>query len=196
MRHLQRSEVREAEEFFHPGQKGSSAMPHKRNPVLSENLTGLARVVRGAVVPALENVTLWHERDITHSSVERVIAPGCDDRAGFRAGPPDRRDGEAASCIRSGWRRTSRASAAWCIRGEVLLALTQAGISREDAYAIVQRNAMKVWESDGQLSLLDLLKNDPEVSAKLSAEQLESLFNLDYHLKEVDTIFDRVFGAV
>ena len=195
IRHLQRTEVLEAEEYFSPGQKGSSAMPHKRNPVLTENLTGLARVVRSAVIPAMENVALWHERDISHSSVERFIGPDATITLDFALARltgvvdkllvyPERME---KNLNRMGGLIHSQ---------RVLLALTQAGLSREDSYALVQRNAMKVWESDGQLSLLDLLKNDPEVSAKLSAEQIESLFNLDYHLKEVDTIFDRVFGDV
>ena len=194
IRHLQRTEVLEAEEYFSPGQKGSSAMPHKRNPVLTENLTGLARVVRSAVVPAMENVALWHERDISHSSVERFIGPDATITLDFALARltnvvdkllvyPERME---KNLNRMGGLIHSQ---------RVLLALTQAGLSREDSYSLVQRNAMKVWESDGQLSLLDLLKKDPEVSAKLSTEQLESLFNLDYHLKEVDTIFSRVFGA-
>jgi adenylosuccinate lyase len=193
IRHLQRTEVLEAEEYFSPGQKGSSAMPHKRNPVLTENLTGLARVVRGAVIPAMENVALWHERDISHSSVERFIGPDATITLDFALARltsvvekllvyPERME---KNLNRMGGLIHSQ---------RVLLALTQAGLSREDSYALVQRNAMKVWESDGQLSLLDLLKNDPEVSANLGAEQLESLFNLDYHLREVDTIFERVFG--
>src|SRR5918995_1545071 len=193
IRHLQRTEVLEAEEYFSPGQKGSSAMPHKRNPVLTENLTGLARVVRSAVLPALENVALWHERDISHSSVERFIGPDACITLDFALARltsvvdkllvyPERME---KNLNRMGGLIHSQ---------RVLLALTQAGLSREDSYALVQRNAMKVWESDGQLSLLDLLKNDPEVSAHLGAEQLESLFNLDYHLREVDTIFERVFG--
>jgi adenylosuccinate lyase len=192
IRHLQRTEVLEAEEYFSPGQKGSSAMPHKRNPVLTENLTGLARVVRSAVVPAMENVALWHERDISHSSVERFIGPDATITLDFALARltsvvekllvyPERME---KNLNRMGGLIHSQ---------RVLLALTQAGLSREDSYSLVQRNAMKVWESDGQLSLLDLLKNDAEVSAKLSKEQLESLFNLDYHLKEVDTIFSRVF---
>jgi adenylosuccinate lyase len=169
-------------------------MPHKRNPVLTENLTGLARVVRSAVVPAMENVALWHERDISHSSVERFIGPDATITLDFALARltnvvdkllvyPERME---KNLNRMGGLIHSQ---------RVLLALTQAGLSREDSYSLVQRNAMKVWESDGQLSLLDLLKKDPEVSAKLSTEQLESLFNLDYHLKEVDTIFSRVFGA-
>lgn len=194
IRHLQRTEVLEAEEYFSPGQKGSSAMPHKRNPVLTENLTGLARMVRSAVIPAMENVALWHERDISHSSVERFIGPDATITLDFALCRltsvvqkllvyPERME---KNLNRMGGLIHSQ---------RVLLALTQAGLSREESYALVQRNAMKVWDSDGQLSLLELLKNDPEVGAKLSAEQLESLFNLDYHLKEVDTIFDRVFGS-
>ena len=194
IRHLQRTEVLEAEEYFSPGQKGSSAMPHKRNPVLTENLTGLARVVRSAVVPAMENVALWHERDISHSSVERFIGPDACITLDFALARltsvidkllvyPDRMQ---KNLDRMGGLVHSQ---------RVLLALTQAGLSREESYALVQRNAMKVWDSDGQLSLLDLLKGDPEVTAKLGDRQLEELFDLGYHLKRVDAIFDRVFGA-
>jgi len=194
IRHLQRTEVLEAEEYFAPGQKGSSAMPHKRNPVLSENLTGLARVIRAAVVPALENVALWHERDISHSSVERFIGPDACITLDFALSRltglidkllvyPERMQ---KNLDRMGGLVHSQ---------RVLLALTQAGLSREDSYAIVQRNAMKVWESDGQLSLLELLKADPQVTARLSPETLEQSFDLGYHLKHVDTIFDRIFGA-
>ena len=194
IRHLQRTEVLEAEEYFSPGQKGSSAMPHKRNPVLTENLTGLARMVRSAAIPAMENVALWHERDISHSSVERFIGPDATITLDFALARltsvvekllvyPERME---KNLNRMGGLIHSQ---------RVLLALTQAGLSREESYALVQRNAMKVWESDGQISLLDLLKNDPEVSAHLGAEQLEGLFNLDYHLRQVDTIFERVFGS-
>jgi len=193
IRHLQRTEVREAEEFFHPGQKGSSAMPHKRNPVLTENLTGLARMVRGYVTPALENVALWHERDISHSSVERFIGPDATITLDFALARltsvidklvvyPERMQ---KNLDRMGGLVHSQ---------RVLLALTQAGLSREDSYSLVQSNAMKVWESDGQLSLLELLKTDADVSQLLSSEQLDALFDLDYHMKHVDTIFDRVFG--
>ncbi|WP_086617310.1 adenylosuccinate lyase [Erythrobacter tepidarius] len=193
IRHLQRTEVLEAEEYFSPGQKGSSAMPHKRNPVLTENLTGLARVVRSAVTPALENVALWHERDISHSSVERYIAPDATITLDFALVRltgvieklliyPERM---AKNLNRMGGLIHSQ---------RVLLALTQAGLTRDDAYRLVQRNAMKVWESDGQLSLLDLLKADAEVTAALSPEQLEEKFDLAYHFKQVDTIFARVFG--
>ena len=193
IRHLQRTEVLEAEEYFSPGQKGSSAMPHKRNPVLSENLTGLARMVRGYVTPALENVALWHERDISHSSVERFIGPDATITLDFALARltsvidklfvyPERMQ---KNLDRMGGLVHSQ---------RVMLALTQAGLSREDAYGLVQRNAMKVWESDGKLSLLDLLKADPDVSQHMSGEQLNELFDLDFHLKHVDTIFSRVFG--
>jgi len=194
IRHLQRTEVLEAEEYFAPGQKGSSAMPHKRNPVLTENLTGLARMVRSAVIPAMENVALWHERDISHSSVERFIGPDATITLDFAL---CRLTGVVQKLLVYPERMEKNLNRMGGLihSQRVLLALTQAGLSREESYALVQRNAMKVWDSDGQLSLLELLKNDPEVAARLSAEQLESLFNLDYHLKEVDTIFDRVFGA-
>jgi adenylosuccinate lyase len=193
VRHLQRTEVLEAEEYFSPGQKGSSAMPHKRNPVLTENLTGLARVVRSAVIPAMENVALWHERDISHSSVERFIGPDATITLDFALARligvidkllvyPERMQ---KNLDRMGGLVHSQ---------RVLLALTQAGVSREDAYRLVQRNAMKVWESDGALSLLDLLKADPEVTAALSPAEIEDKFDLDYHFAQVDTIFDRVFG--
>src|SRR3954451_7575144 len=193
IRHLQRTEVLEAEEYFSPGQKGSSAMPHKRIPVLTENLTGLARMVRGYVTPALENVALWHERDISHSSVERFIGPDATITLDFAlvrlTGVVDKLlvypERMQKNLDRMGGLVHSQ---------RVLLALTQAGLSREESYALVQRNAMKVWESDGQLSLLDLLKTDPQVTSKLSNEQLDALFDLGYHLKHVDTIFARVFG--
>src|SRR3990170_3891630 len=194
VRHLQRTEVLEAEEYFAPGQKGSSAMPHKRNPVLTENLTGLARVVRSAVVPAMENVALWHERDISHSSVERFIGPDATITLDFALHRltavidkllvyPER------------MRKNLDRMGGLIHSQRVLLALTQAGVSREDAYAIVQRNAMKVWDSDGQLSLLQLLQDDAEVTTHLAAEQLEALFDLDHHLARVDIIFERVFGT-
>ena len=193
VRHLQRTEVLEAEEYFSPGQKGSSAMPHKRNPVLTENLTGLARMVRGYVTPALENVALWHERDISHSSVERYIGPDATITLDFALGRltgvidklliyPERMQ---KNLDRMGGLVHSQ---------RVLLALTQAGISREDSYRIVQRNAMKVWESDGAESLMELLKADPDVAAKMTASEIEDRFNLDYHFKHIDTIFDRVFA--
>jgi len=193
VRHLQRTEVLEAEEYFSPGQKGSSAMPHKRNPVLSENLTGLARMVRGYVTPALENVALWHERDISHSSVERFIGPDATITLDFALG---RLTGLMDKLVVYPERMLKNLDRMGGLvhSQRVMLALTQAGLSREDSYALVQRNAMKVWESDGQLSLLDLLKADADVSQRLSIEELDALFDLDHHLKHVDTIFSRVFG--
>jgi len=193
IRHLQRTEVLEAEEYFSPGQKGSSAMPHKRNPILTENLTGLARLVRGYVTPALENVALWHERDISHSSVERMIGPDATVTLDFALA---RLTGVIDKLLVYPARMQKNLDRMGGLvhSQRVLLALTQAGISREDAYRIVQRNAMKVWESDGALSLLELLKADPQVTEKLSAAELEEKFDLDYHLKHVDTIFARVFG--
>jgi len=191
IRHLQRTEVLEAEEYFSPGQKGSSAMPHKRNPVLTENLTGLARMVRGYVTPALENVALWHERDISHSSVERYIGPDATITLDFALA---RLTGVVDKLLVYPERMQKNLDRMGGLvhSQRVLLALTQAGFSREAAYALVQRNAMKVWESDGQLSLLDLLKGDPEVT--LADGELEALFDLGYHLAQVDTIFRRVFG--
>jgi len=193
VRHLQRTEVLEAEEYFAPGQKGSSAMPHKRNPILTENLTGQARMIRSYALPALENVALWHERDISHSSVERFIGPDATITLDFAlkrlTGVIDKLliypDRMQANMDRMGGLIHSQ---------RVLLALTQAGITRDDAYRLVQRNAMKVWESDGKLSLLELLKQDAEVTAALSDEEIEEKFDLEYHLKHVDTIFARVFG--
>ena len=191
IRHLQRTEVLEAEEYFSPGQKGSSAMPHKRNPVLTENLTGLARVVRGMVTPALENVALWHERDISHSSVERMIGPDATVTLDFAlnrlAGVIDKLVVYPENMARNMDR----------LRGlvhsqRVLLALTQKGVSREDAYALVQRNAMKVWEQGADF--LEELKADPDVTAALGPKEIEAEFDLGYHLKHVDTIFERVFG--
>jgi len=191
IRHLQRTEVREAEEYFAPEQKGSSAMPHKRNPVLSENLTGLARLVRAAVVPALENVALWHERDISHSAVERVIAPDTTIALDFALNRlkdvvdklvvyPDAMKHNLEKL--GGLHNSQR----------VLLALTQAGMSREDAYRAVQRNAMKVWEGKG--SFLSLMQQDAEIAHRLKPEVLAAQFDDSYHLKHVDTIFRRVFG--
>jgi adenylosuccinate lyase len=193
VRHLQRTEVLEAEEYFSPGQKGSSAMPHKRNPVLTENLTGLARVVRSAVVPAMENVALWHERDISHSSVERFIGPDATITLDFALA---RLTGVIDKLLvyPERMRKNLDRMGGLVHSQRVLLALTQAGVSREDAYRLVQRNAMKVWESDGALSLLDLLKADPEVTAALSETELEEKFDLEYHFAQVDTIFDRVFA--
>ncbi len=191
IRHLQRTEVLEAEEFFSAGQKGSSAMPHKRNPVLTENLTGLARMVRAYAMPAMENVALWHERDISHSSVERMIGPDATITLDFAlnrlAGVIGKLvvypDNMKKNLDRLGGLHNSQ---------RVLLALTQAGVSREDSYAIVQRNAMKTWEHGKDF--LTELKADPDVSAKLPAKELEAMFDLEYHLKHVDTIFRRVFG--
>lgn len=194
VRHLQRTEVLEAEEYFSPGQKGSSAMPHKRNPVLAENLTGLARMVRAAVTPAMENVALWHERDISHSSVERYIGPDATITLDFAL---TRLTGVIDKLLiyPARMQKNMDRMGGLIHSQRVLLALTQAGVSREDSYKYVQRNAMKVWESDGALSLLTLLKEDADVSKALPAPMLESLFDLGYHLKHVDTIFQRVFGA-
>jgi adenylosuccinate lyase len=194
VRHLQRTEVLEAEEYFSPGQKGSSAMPHKRNPVLTENLTGLARMVRGYVNPALENVALWHERDISHSSVERYIGPDATVTLDFALA---RLTGVIDKLLvyPERMQRNLDLMGGLVHSQRVLLALTQAGASREEAYSLVQRSAMKVWESNGALSLLELLKADPEVAAFLPAERLEESFDLGYHLKHVDTIFGRVFGG-
>ena len=191
IRHLQRTEVREAEEYFAPEQKGSSAMPHKRNPVLSENLTGLARLVRASVVPALENVALWHERDISHSAVERVIAPDATIALDFAlarlASVMDKLliypEAMKRNLDKLGGLHNSQ---------RVLLALTQAGMSRENAYRAVQRNAMQVW--DGKGDFLDLLKADTEITALLKPELLEAQFDDAYHLRQVDAIFRRVFG--
>ena len=193
VRHLQRTEVLEAEEYFSPGQKGSSAMPHKRNPVLTENLTGLARVVRAAAIPAMENVALWHERDISHSSVERFFGPDATITLDFALA---RLTGVIDKLLIYPERMQKNLDKMGGLvhSQRVLLALTQAGVSREDAYRLVQRNAMQVWESDGALSLLELLKADAEVTAALSHQEIEEKFNLDYHFKHVDTIFARVFG--
>ncbi|MGE3396088.1 MAG: lyase family protein, partial [Sphingomonas sp.] len=193
IRHLQRTEVLEAEEYFSPGQKGSSAMPHKRNPVLTENLTGLARMVRAAVTPALENVALWHERDISHSSVERFIGPDATITLDFALA---RLTGVIDKLVvyPARMQRNLDRMGGLVHSQRVLLALTQSGVSREDAYTLVQRNAMKVWESDGALSLLELLQQDANVTAALSPAAIEALFDLDYHFKHVDTIFARVFG--
>jgi adenylosuccinate lyase len=192
VRHLQRTEVLEAEEFFSPGQKGSSAMPHKRNPVLSENVTGLARMVRGYVTPALENVALWHERDISHSSVERMIGPDAtvtlDFLLGRLAGLIDKLvvypENMQKNLDRLGGLVHSQ---------RILIALTQKGVAREDAYRIVQENAMKVWRGEGDF--FSLLKADKTVRKHLSEAELKENFDLGYHLKHVDTIFKRVFGG-
>ena len=193
VRHLQRTEVLEAEEYFSPGQKGSSAMPHKRNPVLTENLTGLARMVRSAVTPALENVALWHERDISHSSVERYIGPDATVTLDFALA---RLTGVIDKLLVYPKRMEKNLNRMGGLihSQRILLALTQAGLTRDDSYRLVQRNAMKVWVSDGGLSLLDLLKADADVSARLSNAELEGLFDLGYHFRHIDTIFTRVFG--
>ena len=193
VRHLQRTEVLEAEEFFSKGQKGSSAMPHKRNPILTENLTGQARMIRAYALPALENVALWHERDISHSSVERFIGPDATITLDFALA---RLTGVVEKLLIYPQRMQSNMDAMGGLihSQRVLLALTQAGVSREDAYRLVQRNAMKVWESGGSIMLLDLLKGDEEVTAALSHKELEEKFDLEYHFKHVDTIFARVFG--
>jgi adenylosuccinate lyase len=191
IRHLQRTEVLEAEEYFSPGQKGSSAMPHKRNPVLTENVTGLARMVRSYAMPAMEDVALWHERDISHSSVERYIGPDATitlDFALARMTQVVQKLVVYPARMQENLDRT---------RGlvhsqRVMLALTQAGVSREDSYAMVQRNAMRAWNGEG--NLLDLLKADPDVAKALPAAKLEAMFDLGYHLKQVDVIFSRVFG--
>jgi adenylosuccinate lyase len=190
IRHLQRTEVREAEEFFHEGQKGSSAMPHKRNPVLSENLTGLARTIRAAVNPALENVTLWHERDISHSSVERVFGPDATIALDFAL---HRLSGVIENLlVYPEHMQTNLDRLGGLVYSQrVLLALTQAGISREDAYRLVQQNAMRVWQEGGDF--LELLKADPEVSARVDAETLADCFDPGHHTKHVGNIFARVF---
>ncbi|MBS0234620.1 MAG: adenylosuccinate lyase [Proteobacteria bacterium] len=192
IRHLQRTEVLEAEEYFSPGQKGSSAMPHKRNPVLSENLTGLARMVRAYAIPAMENVALWHERDISHSSVERMIGPDSTVTLDFAlarlAGIIEKLvvypENMKKNLDKLGGLHNSQ---------RVLLALTQAGVSREDAYALVQRNAMKTWEQGKDF--LTELKSDKDVTAKIPPADLNAMFDLDYHTAHVDTIFRRVFGS-
>jgi len=191
IRHMQRTEVREAEEFFSAGQKGSSAMPHKRNPVLTENLTGIARIVRAAVVPALENVALWHERDISHSSVERVFAPDATIALDFAL---HRLAGVVENLLvyPANMQANLDQLGGLVHSQQVLLALTQKGVSRENAYVYVQRNAMKIWAEGG--SYLDNLKADADVSAHLSDQELDSLFDLNQHFQHVDTIFKRVFG--
>ena len=191
IRHLQRTEVLEAEEFFSEGQKGSSAMPHKRNPVLSENVTGLARMVRAYVTPALENVALWHERDISHSSVERMIGPDATTTLDFALA-------RLASIVDrlvvypSNMQKNLERLGGLVHSQRVMLALTQKGVAREDAYAIVQRNAMRVWQGEGDF--LALLEADKDVRKHLSAAELAENFDLGYHFKHVDTIFQRVFG--
>jgi adenylosuccinate lyase len=192
IRHLQRTEVREAEEYFSPGQKGSSAMPHKRNPVLTENLTGLARIVRGAVTPALENVTLWHERDISHSSVERVHAPDATVALDFALH-------RLASIIEKllvypdTMQKNLDQLGGLVHSQQVLLALTQHGVSREDSYLLVQRNAMRVWHEGGHLR--DYLLSDDTVMENISKDALNALFDINHHFKNIDYIFERIFGS-
>ena len=191
IRHLQRTEVLEAEEYFAPGQKGSSAMPHKRNPVLTENLTGLARLVRSAVIPALENVALWHERDISHSSVERGIGPDATVHLDFAL---NRLAGVVEKLVvyPENMRRNLDRLGGLVHSQRVLLALTQAGMSREASYATVQKHAMQVWREGGDFQAL--LASDPEVARRLDRRQLAALFDLRYHTRHVDTVFRRVFG--
>ncbi len=194
IRHLQRTEVREAEEFFSPGQKGSSAMPHKRNPILTENLTGLARVVRASVTPAMENVALWHERDISHSSVERIMAPDACIALDFALA-------RLANVIEKllvypeTMKDNLEKMGGLVFSQKTLLALTQAGISREDSYRIVQRNAMKVWESRGKQTLLSFLKEDADVTAKIAPTDLDKIFTYDDYIKNIAPAMDRLFAA-
>ncbi len=192
IRHLQRTEVREVEEFFSAGQKGSSAMPHKRNPVLSENVTGLARLVRGMVIPAMENVALWHERDISHSSVERMIGPDATVTLDFALA---RLTGMIDKLLvyPDAMQKNLDMLGGLVHSQRILLALTQKGCSREDSYKLVQRNAMQVWEK--RVSFLDLLAADADVTKYLTHKELSALFDLGYHTKHVDTIFKRVFGT-
>ncbi|MBS0246160.1 MAG: adenylosuccinate lyase [Proteobacteria bacterium] len=192
VRHLQRTEVLEAEEFFSEKQKGSSAMPHKRNPVLSENITGLARMVRGYVTPALENVALWHERDISHSSVERMIGPDATVTLDFALA---RLSGliDKLLVYPANMQKNLDRLGGLIHSQRILIALTQKGVAREDAYRLVQRNAMKVWRGESN-DFLSLLKADPDVKKALSDKELEANFDLDHHFKQVDTIFKRVFG--
>ena len=192
IRHLQRTEVLEAEEFFSEGQKGSSAMPHKRNPVLTENVTGLARLVRGMAIPALEDVALWHERDISHSSVERMIGPDATVTLDFALA---RLTGVIENLViyPEAMRKNLEKLGGLVNSQRVLIALTQKGVSREDAYAIVQRSALAQWRGEGDFRTL--LGADPAVASKLTSEELDQLFDLSYHCKHVDTIFSRVFSS-
>lgn len=202
IRHLQRTEVREAEEYFSEKQKGSSAMPHKRNPILTENLTGLARLVRSTIVPALENVALWHERDISHSSVERGIAPDACVTLDFAL----QRMGmviENLTVLPDNMMRNLELMGGLVFSQRVMLALTQAGISREDGYRIVQRNAMKIWENHDQahgkaiseqITFLDLLLEDNDVMAKMSADDVKAIFDYSFYTKNINQVFERVFG--
>lgn len=191
IRHLQRTEVREAEEYFAEGQKGSSAMPHKRNPVASENLTGLSRVLRGNALAAMENVALWHERDISHSSVERIIGPDSTILLDYMLARLTRLLDKLVVYPVNMLRNLDLTGSLYFSQ-QAMLALTRKGISREEAYRIVQRNAMKVWHERGQLP--DALKADPDVMKHLSAGEVDAIFDMGYHLKHVDTIFQKVFG--
>lgn len=191
IRHLQRTEVREAEEFFAPGQKGSSAMPHKRNPIASENLAGLSRVLRGNALAAMENVALWHERDISHSSVERIIAPDSTILLDYMLARLTRVL-DKLTVYPENMRKNLEMTGGLFFSQQVMLSLTRKGLSREDAYRLVQRNAMKVWQEGGQLQ--DRLKDDPEVMQHLTPHEVDRLFDLGYHLKHVDTILRQVFG--
>lgn len=197
IRHLQRTEVREAEEYFSSKQKGSSAMPHKRNPILTENLTGLARLVRSAVIPALENVALWHERDISHSSVERGIAPDACITLDFALHRMAQVI-EKLTVLPDNMQRNLDMMGGLVFSQRVMLALTQNGIAREDAYRIVQRNAMKVWESSSgqreRMQFLDLLKSDEDVTAKMKNKDIEKIFDYGFYTKNINQIFKRVFG--
>ena len=192
IRHLQRTEVREAEEHFAAGQKGSSAMPHKRNPIASENLSGLARILRGNALAAMENVPLWHERDISHSSVERIIAPDSTILVDYMlkrlTGVLDR-----LTVYPENMERNMRLTGSLCFSQQVMLALTRKGITREDAYGMVQRNAMEVWRSGGQLDAV--LKQDSQITEHLSQQEIDAIFDLRYHLKHVDHIFEAVFKS-
>ncbi|MGC9194620.1 MAG: adenylosuccinate lyase [Syntrophobacteraceae bacterium] len=191
IRLLQHTEIREVEEYFSPGQKGSSAMPHKRNPISSENLSGLARVLRGNAMAAMENVALWHERDISHSSVERVIAPDSTILLDYMLARLTRVL-ERLTVFPENMKRNMAASGNLFFSQQVLLSLIQKGLSREDSYRIVQRNAMEVWNKRGDLR--EQLKTDKDVTGVLTEKEIDSLFDLDYHLKHVDVIFKRVFG--
>ncbi|MCK8601258.1 adenylosuccinate lyase [Desulfoferrobacter suflitae] len=190
IRHLQRTEVREAEEFFAAGQKGSSAMPHKRNPIASENLSGLARVLRGNALAAMENVALWHERDISHSSVERIIAPDSTILLDYMLARLTRVL-DKLTVYPDNMRRNLALTGGLFFSQQVMLTLTRKGLSREEAYRLVQRNAMRVWQEGGELQ--ERLKQDDEVTQHLSAEEIAAVFDLNYHLKHVDGIFQRVF---
>ena len=191
IRHMQRTELREAEEFFSKGQKGSSAMPHKRNPVLTENLTGLARLIRMSVIPAMENITLWHERDISHSSVERAIGPDTTVTMDFAL---NRLAGVIENLVVYPDEMKNNLNQLGGLHNSqrVLLALTQAGMSRENAYKIVQRNAMQSWKE--KESFQELLKKDKEVIDKITKQQVDEMFDIEYHTKHIDTIFKRVFN--